>query len=335
MSDTRVVVGMNGFGRFALNLLWWWFSDRSAPYRISYINDEKLTPEEIVRIIAHDQLVSGFRKCKVSLVGTMLMLQEPDGRTEYISMTNSLAEKVSWLGVPALFFECSGARSTSATLCRPFLVGNTKTVVVSATCYDADETLVVGYNHKSFDPEKHKIVSYGSCTVNPGVTLTAAINDIFGVNGCTVHVIHNVQKHRLDHGEAQTLQRKFCTLGKMAPQMLPFLRNKFIVKYTVIPWAGASIIDFEFRLKKAVTKKAVIDALKEFTGQGGRLEGLIGMVAVDTGPEAHVGSPYSAVIVEDAIEVVDKTAHFFGYFYNEGSGIRMHELAGYIAQKLK
>jgi len=53
--DNRVLVGMNGFGRFALNLLWWWFNDRHAPYRIGFINDEQLTPEKISSIIKREQ----------------------------------------------------------------------------------------------------------------------------------------------------------------------------------------------------------------------------------------------------------------------------------------
>lgn len=332
-TGNRVVVGMNGFGRFALNLLWWWFNDRHAPYRIGFINDERLRPEEILSIIKNDPLVSGFRKCKVALTGTVLMVQAPDGKTEHISLTSGPAEMAWWLGEPVLFFECSGGRSSSAELCRPFLAGKTKTVIVSATCYDADTTLVVGYNHESFDPAAHKIVSYGSCTVNPGVTLAAMMHDIFGVVGCTVHVIHNVQEHRLARGEAQTLQRKFCTLERMAPQMLSFLRGNLVVKYTVIPWAGASIIDFAFRVEKPVTREDAIDALKAAVGRGGCLDGLIGMAAVDTGPEAYIGSPYSMVIIEDAIEVVGDTIHFFGYFYNEGSSVRMHELAKHIATK--
>ena len=332
--DNRVLVGMNGFGRFALNLLWWWFNDRHAPYRIGFINDEQLTPEKISSIIKSDSLVTGFRKCKIVLTGTVLMIQAPDGRTEHISISSGPAERAGWLGEPGIFFECSGGRSSGADLCRPFLVGKTKTVIVSATCYDADATLVMGYNHESFDPTKHKVISYGSCTVNPGVVLTATMNDMFCVVGCTVHVIHNVQEHRLLHGETQTLQRKFCTLERMAPQLLPFLNGKIAVKYTVIPWAGASIIDFAFRVEKPVTREKAVGVLKEAVGKSGRLDGLIGMVSVDNGPGAHIGSPYSMVIVEDEIEVVGDIIHLFGYFYNEGSGIRMHELAKHIVAKL-
>lgn len=334
MSGQRVSVGMNGFGRFALNLLWWWFNDRHSPYRIGFINDENLPPEKIAAILKHDQFVTGFRKCKVSLTGNTLLIQEPDGRTERIVLTRVPAEQAPWLGEPSIFFECSGSRSASAALCRPFLVGDTRTVIVSATCYDADETLIVGFNHEKFDSAKHKVVSYGSCTVNPGITLLAALNDAFGVDGCTVHVIHNVQKHRLDGGEGHTLQRKFCTLERMGPEILPFLKGRFSVTYTVIPWPGASIIDFSPRFKQAVTGKQVVDTLKSMTGPGGRLEGLIGMTPTDTGPEVHIGSQYSTVIVEDAIRVLNDTAHLFGYFYNEGSGLRMHELANHVARKL-
>lgn len=330
-----ISAGINGFGRFALNLLWWWLRDASASYRIAYINDENLTPADIVRIIKTDSLVHGFQKCKVVLLaGNIMLLQEPNGRTEHIVLTTGSAEQASWLGAPDLFFECSGKRSVSATLCRPFLNGNTKAVIVSATCYDADATLIIGFNHESYEPRQHKVVSYGSCTVNPGVTLADFVNGVFGIDECAVNVIHNVQKHRLDAGEFRTIQRKFCTLESMGPKLLPFLtKDNFTVKYTVVPWDGASTIDFAFRLKKSITRSEAIDALKQSIGKGGALDGLFGMVSEDTGPEVHIGSPYSAVIVESEIKLIGTTLHLFCYFYNEGSGSRMHELANHIASK--
>lgn len=333
--DNRLTVGQNGFGRFGLNLLWWWFNDREAPYRIAWINDEVLKPEDIAQIIKTDSLVKGFGKCKVVLNGNTLFLQEPDGRIEHIILTCSPPERVGWIGEPDIFFECSGKRAVPASeLCRPFLVDNTKVVIVSATSYDADGTFIMGFNHEEFVLGEHKIISYGSCTVNPGVTLGAFFNDKFSIESYAVDVIHNVQKHRLDNGEFHTIQRKFCTLESMAPKFLKFLnKDNFKVKYTVVPWEGASIIDFTLRLKEPVTRQVVVDALKEAIGKGGKLEGLFGIVATDTGPEAHIGSPYSAVFVESEIKVMDNTAHLFGYFYNEGSSIRMHELASYITSK--
>jgi glyceraldehyde 3-phosphate dehydrogenase len=328
--------GINGFGRFALNLLWSWFRDVQSPYRIAYINDETLTPAEILRILKTDSLVQGFQKCKVVLQpGNTLLIQDPSGRTVHIVLSNSPAEQVSWLGTPDLLLECSGKRSASAELCQPFLVGKTKTVIVSATCYDADATLVVGFNHESYDPKAHRVVSYGSCTVNPGVTLTNFMHQFFGVDECVVGVVHNVQKHRLDAREFHTLQRKFCTLEVMAPKMLPFLtKDNFTVNYTVVPWEGASIIDFAFRLKTPGTKSEVLGALKRAMAEGGALDGLLGMVPDDMGPEAHIGSPYSAVIVESQVKMVGPTLHLFCYFYNEGSAIRLHELAKYISTRL-
>jgi len=335
MEDSRIVAGINGFGRFALNLLWWWFRDTTAPYRIGFINDENLTLKGMLGIIKDDSFVRGFNRCKVSLSGNMLTLQDPDGRTENILLTTCPAENASWVGKPTLFFECSGARSSSARLCKPFLVENTKVVIISATCYDADQVLVMGYNHDEFDTERHKIISYGSCTINPGIVLSSFFNDAFGVEGCVVNVIHNVQKYKLEIGEYHTLQRKHCTLETMAVKMLPFFtRNNFSVNYTVVPWEGASIIDFSFKLKSMPEREKIIDELKTAIGRGGRLEGLIGMISTDTGPEVHIGSAYSAVIVEDAIKLVGDTVHLFCYFFNEGSGVRLHELASFITGKL-
>jgi glyceraldehyde 3-phosphate dehydrogenase len=333
--ESQLVVGQNGFGRFGLNLLWRWMQDRSSPYRIGYINDEKLSPQQIESIIKTDPLVTGFKKCKVFLSGHTLLLQEPDGRKHHIILTNGPIEQASWLGEPDLFFECSGSRSASSELCRPFLIGKTQVVIVSATCYDADTTLIVGFNHENYEPGAHKVISYGSCTVNPGVPLSEFFNAAFGVKGCTVNVIHNVQKHRLDLGESHTLQRKFCTLERVAPLFLPFLtKTNFTVNYTVIPWEGASIIDFSYYLDRPPTRDDLISALHAAIGKGGPLQGLIGIIASDSGPEVHIGSPFSAVIVESEVKMLGDTAHLFCYFYNEGSSVRMHELASYVACRL-
>lgn len=336
MTDVRLVVGQNGLGRFGLNLLWWWLSDTEAPYRIAYINDESLTPKHMAAIIRNDSMVTGFRTWKVALTGHTLLLADPRGRVERIALSTGRMEQAPWLGIPTLFFECSGKRSASAELCRPLLTGDTRTIIVSATCYDADATLVFGFNHENFDATVHKIVSYGSCTVNPGVTLSKFFHDSFGVKACTVNVIHNVQKHRLDAGEFHTLHRKFCTLENMAPRLLPFLtRDNFTVNYTVVPWEGVSVIDFAYRLERPPSMDGLLKALLTAVGRDGILNGLIGTVASDTGPEAHIGSPYSAVFVESALKMLGDTAYLFGYFYNEGSSIRMHELASHISRNIR
>ena len=336
--NTKLSAGLNGFGRFGLNLLAIWWEDPNPGYQMNYINDETLKPQQIAEALRSDSIVKTFRGSKVQLLSDdRLVIQSPNGRTANIHVTNENADRVSWLGKPTFWFECSGSLTVATReLCSPFLTGNTQHVLVSATAYQADVTLIYGFNHTEFEPIKHKIVSYGSCTVNPGIVLADAIHSEYGVDWLSVNVIHNIQQYRIDSGLFNTLQRKSCTLETVAPIHLPFLSNGRIkVSYTVIPWAGASTIDFWFSLNQTTTRRDFVAKLQDLTGPEGPLSGLIELVPHDRGPESVLESRFSMTVVEEWIQVVGDRVLVAGYFYNEGSGSRYHDVANYIASRLQ
>lgn len=329
------IAGLNGFGRFGLTLLWWWFRDSNAPYSIAFINDETLNAQKIYEIITTDLVVTGFRKHSVFLQGNRLLLQTTTGKQQEILVPTGEPECAGWIGQPDLFFECSGKRQ-NASMCRPFLVGNTSTVIISAIVPDADGTFLAGFNEKEFRPNVHRVISSGSCTVHPGVILSHFMHKNFGVESCTVNIIHSVSQWRLDAKIFNTLRRRPCSLETVAPKFLDFLSSSNLkVNYTLIPWGGVSILDFAFRVKKQTDQETVINATKAEIGAGGALENLIGLVPTDSGPEVHLGSTFSASIVESHIDVRGDTVHLFCYFYNEGSSIRLHELSCHVANEFR
>src|SRR5689334_12369022 len=84
----------------------------------------------------------------------------------YINVTARLPD---WgaLGIDVVV-ECSG-RATTRANAQPHLDRGAKHVLVSApskTLEDADAVLLPGINLDQFDPERHKIISMGSCTTN-------------------------------------------------------------------------------------------------------------------------------------------------------------------------
>ena len=75
------------------------------------------------------------------------------------------------------------------------------------------------------------------------------IDKNYGIADSDVNVIHNIQKYRLQ--DNNTLNRKFCTLEESAKLLMDSINdNNFLVNYTVIPYAGVSMIDFRFRGKR-------------------------------------------------------------------------------------
>ena len=289
-----------------------------------------MTKEDILKIILNDYAVN-FNTYKFRLSGSILQILSPDGDSFEINITNNQDSDIPWIGENDLFLECSGL-NTIRKNCEKFLSGKTKLVVISATSWDSDSTLVYGYNHSNFDLKENKIISYGSCTVNAYVPLANFINEKYGLFNSDVNVVHNIQRYRKD--DNYTLNRKFCTLEKSAVELLPFInKTNFKVNYTVIPYEYASTIDFRFHLKKDVTQKTFIDDLEDSI-HNGYLNKLYDIEDYDNGPEIFNCTPYSSVFIKDGINKVGDNFYLQAYFDNENSVNRYYDLLLFISKSL-
>ena len=319
--------GINGFGRFGLHLIKYWL-DRTneASFTIDFINDEFLTIDDAYDIITEDTAVV-FNKYKVKKIGSTIRFLGADGALHEIEYTNLPKDKIPWIGQPDYFLECSG-KNTIKEDCLGFLTGNTKMVAISATSWDCDKVLVYGFNEEEYQPKEDKVISYGSCTVNAFVPIGEYMQKKYGILDSDVNVIHNIQEYCL--ADNSTLNRKFCTLEKSGPELLPFLGEKnFVVNYTVVPYTGVSMIDFRFHLDQCPTRADLIDDLEKSINEGD-LKGLYGMDEVDIGPEIYNCTTYSSVFIKENIKVINNSVYLPAYFDNENSVNRYFDLMNYI-----
>lgn len=321
-------VAINGFGRFGLHLLKYWLDRNSVSnFKILYINDDFLDIKKSYELIINDNYVK-FNKYKVQISGDFLTILEPNGNKHEIYYTNCTQKSIPWIGDPDIIFECSG-KYTEAKNCSVYLKDNTKTVMISATSWDAEKTLVFGYNHEEYNL-KSNIISYGSCTVNAYVPFAAWVHKKYGIVDSDVNVIHNIQEYRIN--ENFTLNRKFCTLEKSAKLLMdPISDDNFIVNYTVVPYTGVSMIDFRFKIKRLLDRGTLINDLEEAINDGD-LKNLYGIDEIDIGPEIHNCTIYSTVFIKEGIKALNGNLFFQGYFDNENSVNRFYDLADYISQ---
>ena len=326
----KTIAGINGFGRFGLHLTKYWLDRRDeSAFTINYINDDTLTIDQAIEILNNDEEVI-FNKYKIKKLKSRIRFLKPNGVADEIEYTNSDKNYIPWLGKPKLFFECSG-KNTVKKDCVKFPTGKTKVVIISATCWDADKTLLYGFNNKEYN-KKYKIISYGSCTVNAFVPLGAYMDKLYGIMDADVNVVHNIQKYRLE--DNNTLNRKFCTLERSGPQLLKCLNKKnFKVNYTIVPYTGVSMIDFRFRLKKCPSLDQFIKTIEKEIHEG-KLQGLYNMHESDRGPEVHNCSPFSAIFIKENLKIINDQVYIFGYFDNENSVNRYYDLANYIANPI-
>jgi glyceraldehyde 3-phosphate dehydrogenase len=322
----KIVCGINGFGRFGLHLLKYYLDryDKSG-FQISYINDDFLSIDQAIDIICNDSYVE-FRRYKVLLEDNNIVIKTPEGLIHKFIYSNNQSNNIPWIGKVDLFLECSG-KHTERSASSVFLKNKTKHVIISATSWDPDATLVYGFNHLDYK-KSQKVISYGSCTVNAYLPLAKYIDDAYSILDSDVNVIHNIQKYRLD--DNYTIVRKFCTLEKSGPMLMPKISNLLKVNYTVIPYDGVSTIDFRFKVSKDLDLQGFVNDLKESINKG-MLNELYGIDKIDLGPEVHNCTPYSAVFIEDQIKVINSNIYIYSYFDNENSVNRYYDLVNYIS----
>lgn len=326
---TKTIVGINGFGRFGLHLLKYWLDrNKEANFIVDYINDDTLSIQDAYRIITSDRHVH-FNKYKIQAKDNTLVILEPNGARHVIQYTHENQFKIPWLGKPEMILECSG-KNVVAKDCRFYLTDNVKRVIISATSWDADQTLVYGFNHKQMK-DSARVISYGSCTVNAYVPFADFLHKRYKIVDSDVNVIHSIQEYRLE--ENQTLNRKFCTLEKSGPKLLDFIGpQNFVVNYTVVPYTGVSMIDFRFRIREKVAREILISDLEEaFTH--GELKQLYDFDETDIGPEVYNCSTCSTVFIRDQVKVLGDQVYFQGYFDTENSVNRYYDLINYILEQ--
>lgn len=316
-----VSAGLNGIGRFGLHLLRAWLDRPDGPLRIVAINDAHYSLEAAVALLRGDAKVS-FADCAVDAEAGQLVLRRAGRAPLRLDYSHGPAGRAPWLGRPRWWLECSGAHPT-ARECRAFLAGATRRVLIAATCWDAEQTLVYGYNEDTLDPAA-TLLSYGSCTVNAFVPLAAWLHERYGVEEAAVNVIHSVAPHRL--AAQRQPERRPCTLEGMAPRLLPWLAaERLWVDYALVPSTGVSLIDFRFRLARPEPLAATLEALGAAC-RDGALKGLYQVDEADEGAQACAMRPESAILLRPRARMGGATLALPAYFDNENSATRYLDL---------
>lgn len=320
--------GLHGLGRFGQHLLHAWLTTPQTMLTIDYLADEALDVAQFCALLReHDRL--DFSAAFPAVESGCLALTNKLGERVRLPYHHGLACMAPWLGQPDLWLECSG-RYPKAEQCRVFAVGNTRQVLVSATCWDADQTLVMGYNHTQWDAQA-RVVSYGSCTVNAFTPLAQWLHDAYGVVQAQVSIVHNVAPHQLaDHPDPLW---RACTLEAMAPRLLPWLAPaRLAVSYALVPYTGGSLIDMRFQLRQPpIHEQAAVAALQQ--ASQGALQARYSVPGTDPGVRGALGARANAVFPKAGINMKDDMLRLQGYFDNENSAVRYLELACWIAAK--
>jgi len=223
--------------------------------------------------------------------------------------------------------------------------GGAKKVIISAPATHQDYTVVMGVNHKGYDPKKHNVISNASCTTNCFVPLAKVLHDSFGLENGFMTTIHAyTADQRLQDLPHKDLRRARAAADNVIPtstgaskavaEVLPELDGKFAGMSFRVPVLDVSVVDLSVQLSRSTTVEDINAAFDE--AADGELKGILAvsheeLVSSDFRGDSHssiVDAPLTLMLGSERAKVVS-------WYDNEwGFSCRMVDLITYMAERL-
>ena len=213
--------------------------------------------------------------------------------------------KIDWekFDVDAVL-ESTGQRLQHEEL-KTYTSNGAHTVLISAPSEEADVTLIPGCNMESYDPNRHKLISMGSCTTNCLAVSLKVLDDNFGVTHGFATTVHSyTSDQRLLDGSHGDLRRARAAGQSLIPtrtgasqtigKVLPRLKGKITCSAIRAPTSTVSLLDLVVECGKEVNRNDVNNAYED--ASTGSLKGILALsneplVSID-----YKKNPHSAII---------------------------------------
>lgn len=333
-----IKIGINGFGRIGRLTLKAIIERCGGELEVVAVND--LTDAKTnAHLFRYDSNYGVYPGKVEAQEGSIII----DGRKIKVIAERDPAQ-IPWrdLGVD-IVIESTGL-FTEAGKAASHFQGGAKKVIISAPAHGEDTSIVLGVNEEQYDPNKHRIISNGSCTTNCIAPVVKVLHQSFGITHglmTTIHSYTNDQKildvfHRdLRRARAAAVNIIPTTTGaaRMVTVVIPELKGKLHGIAIRVPTATVSIVDLVADLDREATVEQVNDAFRE--AAEGELKGIVEYCDIPLVSSDFKGNPASAIFDALSTMVIDgNLVKVLAWYDNEwGYSCRLADLASYIANK--
>lgn len=219
-----------------------------------------------------------------------------------------------------------------------------KKVIITAPAKQEDITVVMGVNHKKYNPKKHDIISNASCTTNCLAPPALVIQNAFGIEKgwmTTVHAYTNDQRildmpHkdlRRARAAAMNIIPTSTGAARALSLVIPELKGKLDGFALRVPTSTVSVVDLTVHLSKEATTDELRDRLRKAARTS--LKGIMHcedrpLVSID-----YKGNDHSSIVDIEYTQVLGKNmAKLVAWYDNEwGYSCRISDLVNYVALK--
>ncbi|HSR23963.1 MAG TPA: type I glyceraldehyde-3-phosphate dehydrogenase [Candidatus Eisenbacteria bacterium] len=332
-------VGINGFGRIGRNIF-------RAAYQLNR-DIEVVAVNDIgdagtfAHLLKHDTALGTFGPT-VQARGEEIAVDGSSVR--FLSLRDP--GDLPWrdLGVDVVV-ESTGLFTDAARARVHIDQGGARKVIISAPATNQDYTVVMGVNHRGYDPASHDVISNGSCTTNCFVPLAKVLNENFGIERGMMTTIHAyTADQRLQDLPHKDLRRARAAADNIIPtstganravaEVLPELSGKFVGMSFRVPVLDVSVVDLSVELTRATTVGEINAAFEE--AAGGELEGVLAVTHEPLVSSDFKNDPHSSIVdAPSTLMLGDRSAKVVSWYDNEwGFSCRMVDLLTYVAERL-
>ncbi len=332
-----VKVGINGFGRIGRMV----FRAGYGRDDVEFLAFNDLTdPNTLAHLLKYDS-VHGILKADIGVKGNTIVVNGK--KTRVISEKDP--GSLPWKDLDVdIVLECTGLFRDRPQASKHLDAG-AKKVIISAPATDPDITLVMGVNHKQYDPRTHHIISNASCTTNCLAPICKVLLDSFGIEKGLMTTIHSyTTDQRLLDFPHKDLRRARAAAVSMVPTttgaaraislVIPELAGKMNGMALRVPTPNVSLTDLVVQLSRSASAQEVNKAFEE--ASKGSMKGIIEYSTEPLVSSDFNGSTASAVV--DALSTMsigDNMVKVFAWYDNEfGYANRLVDLALYVAKGL-
>jgi len=218
-------------------------------------------------------------------------------------------------------------------------------VIISAPATNQDYTVVMGVNHKGYNPDAHHVVSNASCTTNCFVPLAKVLNDSFGIERGMMTTIHAyTSDQRLQDLPHKDLRRARAAADNIIPtstganravaEVLPELSGRFVGMSFRVPVLDVSVVDLSVELQKNTAAEDINAAFDE--AASGELNGILAVTREELVSSDFKNDPHSSIVdAPSTLTLGGRSAKVISWYDNEwGYSCRMVDLISYMAERL-
>ncbi|BCM88793.1 glyceraldehyde-3-phosphate dehydrogenase [Abditibacteriota bacterium] len=331
-------IGINGFGRIGRQALKAILNHSSRDLEVVAINDLTDTQTH-AHLFKYDSTYGQFAG-EVEAQENAIVI---NGQRIVITAHTSPGA-IPWgdLGVD-LVIESTG-RFTEAVKAAGHLEAGARKVLISAPATGEDVMIVPGVNEAMYNPERHRIISAGSCTTQCVALTAQVLNEAFGIEYGMMNTVHSFTSDQcLQDNVHSDLRRARAATGNIIPTttgaaralhlVIPELKGRFDGISFRVPTATVSVADLVVTTRNEVSVENINTAFQN--AATGPLKGYLNYTKLPLVSSDFRGDTHSSIIDGLSTMVLGQNmAKVVAWYDNEwGFSNRVADLSAFLGRQ--